>query len=218
MPDDRPADRGDPPTPPEERRALLPARDDHRRRRLPLAGRTMTATEGAAAPSDDRADPGRGPVVVTGGRAAYPLRDFLTRNRVDFRYLDDADATEALCVLPDGTRLTSPSIADLASALGLRRPARLETYDLVIVGAGPAGLAAAVYAASEGLATAILESHAPGGRPARAAGSRTTSASPTASAAPSSPSAPARRPSGSAPSSCSPARSAAAARATGCSC
>ena len=124
----------------------------------------MTATQGAAAPSDDRADPGGGPVVVTGGRAAYPLRDFLTRNRVDFRYLDDADATEALCVLPDGTRLASPSIADLASALGLRRPARLETYDLVIVGAGPAGLAAAVYAASEGLATAVLESHAPGGQ------------------------------------------------------
>ena len=75
-----------------------------------------------------------------------------------------ADASGPLCVLPDGTRLESPTVAGLASSLGLRRPAQRDTYDLLIVGAGPAGLAAAVYGASEGLSTALVESHAPGGQ------------------------------------------------------
>ena len=104
------------------------------------------------------------PVVVTGGAAAYPLRDFLSRNSVDFVYLDESDSDEALCVLPDGTRLSAPTIAELAQSLGLRRPQRHDLYDLVIVGAGPAGLAAAVYGASEGLRTALVESTAPGGQ------------------------------------------------------
>ncbi|MBG6181949.1 NAD(P)/FAD-dependent oxidoreductase [Arthrobacter sp. CAN_A1] len=123
---------------------------------------TSPATPGAA--QGLPAGGGTGRVVVTGGRHAYPLRDFLTRNDVNFVYLDESDSQDAICVLPDGTRLTNPSIVELARGLGLLRAPRLDTYDLVIVGAGPAGLAAAVYAASEGLSTAVLESEAFGGQ------------------------------------------------------
>ena len=72
-------------------------------------------------------------------------------------------------------------------------------YDLVVVGAGPAGLAAAVYGASEGLRTVVLEQTGPGARPAAACASRTISASPPASPAASWPAAPSSRPTSSAP-------------------
>ncbi len=64
----------------------------------------------------------------------------------------------------DGTRLESPTLAELAGHLGLVEPASDQPYDLVVVGAGPAGLAAAVYAASEGLTTAVVEREVPGGQ------------------------------------------------------
>ena len=122
-----------------------------------------------------------GRLTLTGGRAAYPLRDFLTRNQVPFTYLDQpgpdlaralapdltgnlAAAGGPVCVLPDGTRLLDPTIEQVAESLGLLRPARHDAYDLLIVGAGPAGLAAAVYAACEGLRTAVIEQAAPGGQ------------------------------------------------------
>jgi thioredoxin reductase (NADPH) len=111
------------------------------------------------------------------------LREFAARNLLPHRYVDleedkQADAVlSRLGVRPDetpvvilgGSRvLRNPSIADLARELGLR-PAKKPTdlCDLVVVGAGPAGLAAAVYAASEGLNTVILDSVAPGGQAAR---------------------------------------------------
>ena len=104
-------------------------------------------------------------VRLTGGSAAFPIRDFLTRANVDFVYLDDEGPPGiAVCTLADGTRLVSPTLAELAGHLGLLTPAALSTYDLVIVGGGPAGLAAAVYAASEGLATAVVEREVPGGQ------------------------------------------------------
>ena len=104
-------------------------------------------------------------VVITGGAAAFPLRDFLTRANVPFDYLDgEGPPGVAVCTLPDGTRLESPTLADLARHLGLMMTASTAVYDLVIVGAGPAGLAAAVYAASEGLATAVVEREVPGGQ------------------------------------------------------
>lgn len=121
-----------------------------------------TPQTGHGPPAGGGAETGR--VVLTGGRLAYPLRDFLNRNGVEFVYLDNSDGQDAMCVLPDGTRLVSPSVGQLAQGLGLLRPPRLDTYDLVIVGAGPAGLAAAVYAASEGLNTAVLEREAFGGQ------------------------------------------------------
>src|SRR5207302_6267634 len=60
--------------------------------------------------------------------------------------------------------LRNPSNRQLADAIGIRQPLEDRVYDLVVVGAGPAGLAAAVYGASEGLTTAVLEHTAPGGQ------------------------------------------------------
>ena len=97
----------------------------------------MSTEQPAGAIPPASTDPGgTGLLTVTGGRAAYPIRDFLTRNNVGFRYRDgpaagsggsaDAeDGTHAICTWPDGTVLTDPSIPELAERLGLRRPARL---------------------------------------------------------------------------------------------
>lgn len=104
-------------------------------------------------------------VVLTGGSAAFAIRDFLTRANVDFLYHDgEGPPGVAVCTFADGTQLVSPTLHELAGHLGLLRPAATDVYDLVIVGAGPAGLAAAVYAASEGLATAVVEREVPGGQ------------------------------------------------------
>lgn len=105
----------------------------------------------------------------------YTLRDFLARHGVPYRWLDvedegaellgDAAPSELpLVVLEDGTRLLRPSAAVVAERAGLRTRAEGSFYDLVIVGAGPAGLAAAVYGASEGLKVALLDRDAPGGQ------------------------------------------------------
>src|ERR687886_2159301 len=112
-------------------------------------------------------------------RASHELRDFLARNRVPARWLDverDGEARELLTVagvdddrlpvalLEDGDVLERPTTLELAERLGVaHRPAQ-EHYDLVIVGGGPAGLAAAVYGASEGLKTVLVEREAPGGQ------------------------------------------------------
>ena len=101
--------------------------------------------------------------------------------------------------LPDGSVLAADA-AELADRLGLRTRAELDFYDLVIVGGGPAGLAAAVYGASEGLRTVLVERAAPGGQAGRARGSRTTSASRPASPAPISPAGRTTRRDASAPS------------------
>ena len=74
-----------------------------------------------------------------------------------------------LVLIPDGETLHAPSTLDLASALGLRTSAEQPLYDLCIVGGGPAGLAAAVYGASEGLQTVVVEREAPGGQAGQSA-------------------------------------------------
>lgn len=114
----------------------------------------------------------------TGSAACYAIRDFLHRNDVPFRWVeprDDAQARELgldglsdarlpLCEFPDGTRLERPTIRSLAERLGMfRDPSQVE-YDVAIYGAGPAGLSAAVYAASEGLKTVVVERWAVGGQ------------------------------------------------------
>ena len=110
--------------------------------------------------------------------ACHAMRDFLARNRVSFRWQDihDPEARAGLAatpapseaypvvVLPDGTRLTTPSFRTVAESLGLQTMPSDGHYDVAIVGAGPAGLAAAVYGASEGLRTILVERHAPGGQ------------------------------------------------------
>jgi thioredoxin reductase (NADPH) len=120
-------------------------------------------------------------IQVIGSRwsaASHQVRDFLARNLVPYRWLDvETDegrtiaervapgrAHRALVVFPDGTTLDEPSNTALAEKVGLRTHAEQRFYDLLIVGAGPAGLAAAVYAASEGLHTALVEVEAPGGQ------------------------------------------------------
>ena len=109
----------------------------------------------------------------------HHIRDFLARNLIPYRWLDveaDPEATELralsgnadgplpLVVLADGAALAAPGIADLAGRLGLHTQPQLPTYDLIVVGTGPAGLAAAVYGASEGLRTVLIEREAPGGQ------------------------------------------------------
>ena len=109
----------------------------------------------------------------------FRIRDFLARNRVLFKWLDleahrEVDVllkqfglTEAdTPVVSFGRKLLlrNPSNQELADLLGIRRPLERRTYDLVVVGAGPGGLAAAVYGASEGLSTVVLERTAPGGQ------------------------------------------------------
>ncbi|HWT91792.1 MAG TPA: FAD-dependent oxidoreductase [Solirubrobacteraceae bacterium] len=123
-----------------------------------------------------------GGVRVIGHRyskESHDLRDFLARNRVPARWLDverDGEARELLGVvgldkerlpvvlLEDGSVLDRPSVLELAERLGVAGQPAQDHYDLVIVGGGPAGLAAAVYGASEGLRTLMVEREAPGGQ------------------------------------------------------
>jgi thioredoxin reductase (NADPH) len=110
---------------------------------------------------------------------SHDLRDFLARNRVPARWLDverDGEARELLAIagvapdrvpvalLEDGSLLERPTVLELAERLGVTSQPSQEHYDLVIVGGGPAGLAAAVYGASEGLRTVMVEREAPGGQ------------------------------------------------------
>jgi thioredoxin reductase (NADPH) len=113
---------------------------------------------------------------------SYELRDFLARNRVPYQWIDaelsanDPETKRLLEVLgpeaaslpivlfPDGTKLLESVPADVAQRVGLRTRAQTNFYDLAIVGGGPAGLAAAVYGASEGLHTVMIEREAPGGQ------------------------------------------------------
>jgi thioredoxin reductase (NADPH) len=113
---------------------------------------------------------------------SYELRDFLARNHVPYQWLDvelsasDPETKRLLEVLgpeaaslpvvlfPDGTKLLESVPADVAQKVGLRTRAQTDFYDLAIIGGGPAGLAAAVYGASEGLHTVMIEREAPGGQ------------------------------------------------------
>ena len=112
----------------------------------------------------------------------YELRDFLSRNRVPYEWTDvelsandpetkrllEALGPEAanlpVVLFPDGTKFLECAPSDVAQKIGLRTRAQTGFYQLAIVGGGPAGLAAAVYGASEGLSTVMIEREAPGGQ------------------------------------------------------
>src|SRR3954452_3134608 len=109
---------------------------------------------------------------------SYKIRDFLARNLVPYRWFnaDDPEGRRLLdaaglgpesiplVVLPDGRTLAAPTSAEVAEAVGLSTEPGRDFYDLIIIGGGPAGLGAAVYGASEGLHTVLIEKRAVGGQ------------------------------------------------------
>ncbi|WP_440099415.1 FAD-dependent oxidoreductase [Streptosporangium sp. H16] len=118
---------------------------------------------------------------------SYEVRDFLSRNQVPYRWMlaDSPEGAELLAAaqekaagenaavsparLPlvitgDGTKLVAPSLSELAQAVGLSTAPATDFYDLIVIGGGPGGLGAAVYGASEGLRTVMVEQHASGGQ------------------------------------------------------
>jgi thioredoxin reductase (NADPH) len=109
----------------------------------------------------------------------HAVRDFLSRNRIPYQWLNPETNPDALALLKekgiddaklpvilfgDNTALVQPTSTEMANKVGLRTQAQQEFYDVVVVGAGPAGLAAGVYGASEGLRTLVIEAAAPGGQ------------------------------------------------------
>lgn len=121
-------------------------------------------------------------ILVVGSRYSpdtLRIREFLSRNRypevwqdperdpdtaVTLREFDVTEKDTPIVVLPDGKLLKVPTNEQLAAALGLKHSVETKFYDLVVVGAGPAGLAAAVYGGSEGLKTLVLDDNGPGGQ------------------------------------------------------
>jgi thioredoxin reductase (NADPH) len=125
-------------------------------------------------------------IRVLGNRwspASHNIKDFLARNHIPYQWLDIEKATTdsevqklielldeedkhnlPLVIFPDGVRLKQPALTEIAEQVGLKTRAAEAFYDLAIVGGGPAGLAAAVYGASEGLRTVMVEREAPGGQ------------------------------------------------------
>jgi thioredoxin reductase (NADPH) len=154
---------------------LLKPWDPPEEQLYPVVEDLLTTWESGAALS-------AGGVRVIGHRfskESHDLRDFLVRNRVPARWLDverDGEARELLQVagvdadgvpvvlLEDGSVLERPTVLELAERLGVAGTPAQDHYDLVVVGGGPAGLAAAVYGASEGLKTIMVEREAPGGQ------------------------------------------------------
>jgi thioredoxin reductase (NADPH) len=110
--------------------------------------------------------------------SSHEVKDFLTRHQIPYQWLDiekDAEARRLVegvtretklpvIFFPDGTQLIEPNLQVLASKVGLQTRAELPFYDIVIIGSGPAGLAAAVYAGSEGYKCLVIEKSAPGGQ------------------------------------------------------
>jgi len=111
--------------------------------------------------------------------ADHEVRSYLSRNRVEYKWIDPEQSPEATALLKekglddaklpvvifgDGTAVVQPNTMELARRIGLRTEASEEFYDAIVIGAGPAGLAAGVYGASEGLRTLIIEPEAVGGQ------------------------------------------------------
>lgn len=115
-------------------------------------------------------------IGTTWSPLTHEVKDFLARNQISYRFADverDEEAAEIaaaadnhipVVLMPDGTRLVEPDRRTLAAQVGMRVEAEKPFYDLVVIGAGPAGLAAGVYGASEGLSVTILERDSTGGQ------------------------------------------------------
>jgi thioredoxin reductase (NADPH) len=120
-------------------------------------------------------------IRLAGARSSprsYALKDFLSSNQIPYQWIDvdqDPSTRELIrsfgdsnrlpvVLFPDGSHLAAPTNRELAEKIGMQTRGRLPFYDLAIVGGGPAGLAAALYGASEGLRTVLVEQNAPGGQ------------------------------------------------------
>jgi thioredoxin reductase (NADPH) len=120
-------------------------------------------------------------IYVVGSRwspATYELKDFLAKSQIPYRWMEpdatsdpriqaaigDKPAALPVVIFPDGSVLESPDVWALAAKLGLASTPSREFYDVVIVGAGPAGLACALYCSTEGMKTVLVEREAPGGQ------------------------------------------------------
>jgi thioredoxin reductase (NADPH) len=115
-------------------------------------------------------------IGTTWSPLTHEVKDFLARNQISYRFLDVERDEEAAAIaagadnhipvvlMPDGARLIEPDRRELAAKVGMRVDAEKPFYDLVVIGAGPAGLAAGVYGASEGLSVTILERDSTGGQ------------------------------------------------------
>jgi thioredoxin reductase (NADPH) len=110
---------------------------------------------------------------------SHQIKDFLAGNLIPYQWMDIefSEPAKQLCstnqleavdfpviIFEDGSLLKNPPVIDIASRIGLNATVKLQVYDVIIIGAGPAGLAAAVYGASEGLSTLLIERKAPGGQ------------------------------------------------------
>jgi thioredoxin reductase (NADPH) len=110
---------------------------------------------------------------------SHIIKDFLSGNLIPYLWMDieTSEPAKKLCesnnleavdfpviIFEDGSLLKNPALIDIASRIGLNATVKLQVYDVIIIGAGPAGLAAAVYGASEGLSTLLIERKAPGGQ------------------------------------------------------
>ena len=110
---------------------------------------------------------------------SHDVKDFLAGNLIPYQWLDYQDEPKALELMTlaglestdlpvvffeDGSHLKQPTMSDIGGKIGLQQKAAETMYDVVIIGAGPAGMAAAVYGGSEGLKTLLIEKHAPGGQ------------------------------------------------------
>jgi thioredoxin reductase (NADPH) len=105
--------------------------------------------------------------VVVGAqydRSCSELRQFLDRNEITFEWVEQQNGAPTEIRLADGTTIANPSLRQVADGLGLQTQPSDTEYDTVVIGGGPAGLAAAVYGASEGLRTIVIERQAPGGQ------------------------------------------------------
>jgi thioredoxin reductase (NADPH) len=121
-------------------------------------------------------------VKLLGSRSsatAYAIRDFFGRSAIVFQWIELESHEQAtceasvnglddprlpICIFPDGSRIEAPTLYQVADKLGLIAHPKLKEYDLLIAGGGPAGLSAAVYGASEGLRTVVVERSTPGGQ------------------------------------------------------
>lgn len=109
---------------------------------------------------------------------AFDIREFLYRHIVDFTFIEEGDedfnqlvidkqlqgSTFPVIIFPNGRFLQDPELFQIAEELGLHRKPKKAAYEVAIMGAGPAGLTAAIYAGSEGLSTVVIEKHSPGGQ------------------------------------------------------